>query len=56
MIIKESSSCTAGIPRKGIVLMLHGWAQNAHVFAMRTKKLTKYVSLPAMVVLLFFVT
>ena len=31
--------------RKGTVVMLHGWAQNARVFHNRTAKLAKYVGL-----------
>jgi hypothetical protein len=27
---------------KGIVIMLHGWAQNVYVFSHRSKKLTKH--------------
>ena len=29
--------------KKGTILMLHGWAQNAKVIKFKTKNLTKYV-------------
>jgi pimeloyl-ACP methyl ester carboxylesterase len=32
-------------PINGVVMMLHGWAQNVHVFSNRAKKLTKRLNL-----------
>ena len=37
------SPAKEGVSRRGLILMLHGWAQNAVVFKNKTKSLTKYV-------------
>mmetsp|Transcript_28716 Transcript_28716/g.77769 ORF Transcript_28716/g.77769 Transcript_28716/m.77769 type:complete len:421 (+) Transcript_28716:666-1928(+) len=39
--IPNANDCRRGILHRGAIYMLHGWAQNVHVFSHRTRKLTK---------------
>jgi predicted esterase len=40
---QRSSSVSSSTASRGTLLMLHGWAQNTHIFANRSKKLVKRV-------------